>query len=63
MGSATHSFNPDQRFIVPQSFSQAGQTLYVVVPWSPDTVTPGYYMLFVFKGSVPSVAKIVKVTF
>jgi len=60
-GSVTHSFNPSQRF-VPLTFVQSGQTLTITMPTDPDVALPGYYMMFVLKGGVPSVAKIVRVT-
>jgi galactose oxidase-like protein len=59
-GSVTHSFNPDQRF-VQLSFTQSGQTLTARLPASRNIVPPGYYLLFVFKAGVPSVAKIIQI--
>jgi Domain of unknown function (DUF1929) len=61
LGSATHAFNPEQRFI-PVSFSQSGQTVTGIVDAAPEKIPPGYYMLFVLNtGGVPAVAKIVSV--
>jgi len=60
-GSVTHSFNPDQRFLrIP--FTQSGQQLTLTMPSDPDVALPGYYMLFVFRNGVPSIARIVRVT-
>ncbi len=64
-GSATHAFNPDQRFLqfLPGSgFTQTGQILAVQLPANVNVLIPGYYLLFVFnQAGVPSVAKIVHV--
>jgi Domain of unknown function (DUF1929)/Glyoxal oxidase N-terminus len=60
-GSATHSQNPDQRFIN-LSFSQAGQNLTAVLPSDPTILVPGFYMLFAFNDAgVPSIAQILLV--
>ena len=60
-GSATHAFNPDQRFLQ-LGFTQSGQTLAVMLPANLTVLLPGYYMLFVFnQAGVPSVARIVHV--
>jgi hypothetical protein len=65
-GSATHAFNPDQRFLefLPGSgFTQTGQFLLVQLPANVNVLIPGYYLLFVFnQAGVPSVAKIVHVS-
>ncbi|HEX2591227.1 MAG TPA: galactose oxidase-like domain-containing protein [Rhizomicrobium sp.] len=61
MGSVTHSFNNDQRFIE-ASFTQTGQTVVATLPDDPDVMLPGYYMMFVFGKRAPSVAKIMLVT-
>jgi len=61
-GSATHSFNTDQRFIE-LSFAQTGQTVSAVLPPDNTVLIPGYYMAFVINSAgVPSVAQIVSVT-
>ncbi|HEU5294937.1 MAG TPA: carbohydrate-binding domain-containing protein [Burkholderiaceae bacterium] len=60
-GSATHSFDFDQRFMAP-SFTQSGSTLTVQAPASANLAPPGNYLLFVFDGAgVPSVARIIRV--
>jgi hypothetical protein len=60
-GSATHAFNPDQRFLE-LGFTQNGQTLAVQLPANVNVLVPGYYLLFVFnRAGVPSVARIVHV--
>jgi hypothetical protein len=60
-GSATHSYNPDQRFLeVP--FTQTGTRLALTMPGNANVALPGFYMLFVFDAAgVPSVAPIVQV--
>ncbi len=57
-GSATHSFNPDQRFL-PLTFTQEGTQLAICLPADANTAIPGYYLLFAFHNGTPSVAKIV----
>jgi len=55
-GAATHSFDQEQRF-VPLSFSSGGSsTLNVTAPPNGNHAPPGYYMLFIVAGGVPSVA-------
>jgi hypothetical protein len=59
-GSATHSFDFDQRYLVP-AFSQSGGTVTVQAPANATLAPPGNYMLFVFDGAgVPSVARIIR---
>jgi hypothetical protein len=60
-GSVTHSFNPDQRYLG-LKYTQSGANLTVKMTSDPDVAIPGYYLLFIFKGGVPSIAKIIKVT-
>jgi hypothetical protein len=60
-GSATHSFNGDQRY-VPLSFAQAAGGLSVQAPASANLAPPGYYMLFLVDGNgIPSIAKFVRI--
>ncbi|HLZ99198.1 MAG TPA: galactose oxidase-like domain-containing protein, partial [Steroidobacteraceae bacterium] len=55
-GSATHSYNSDQRFFS-LPFNQAGQNIAAVVPSDPTVLVPGFYMVFAFNGAgVPSTA-------
>lgn len=61
LGSATHNYNPDQRFISLTS-TQGGQNVTAVLPSDNTVLQPGYYMLFAFNSAgVPSLAKIVNV--
>jgi hypothetical protein len=61
LGSVTHSFNVNQRFI-PLSFSQVSGGLDIIAPVDANLAPPGHYMLFIFDGNgVPSIAKILKV--
>jgi YVTN family beta-propeller protein len=63
-GSATHSFNMDQRFVelaFTRTAVAGGYTLSVQAPTRAGEATPGYYMLFVLDDAgVPSVAKILR---
>src|SRR5207344_215354 len=59
-GSATHSFDFDQRYLVP-TFTQSGGAVTVQAPADATLAPPGNYLLFVFDGAgVPSVAKIIR---
>lgn len=61
-GSATHSFDMDQRF-VGLSFTTGNNELTVSMPSNSNLVPPGYYMLFlVNKSGVPSIASFLKIT-
>ena len=57
-GSVTHSINNDQRFISVK-FTQAGNVVTATLPSAANVMLPGYYMMFVFAGRAPSVAKII----
>ena len=59
-GSATHSFDFDQRYLTP-TFTQSAGVVSVQAPPTAALAPPGNYLLFVFDGSgVPSVAKIIR---
>jgi hypothetical protein len=61
LGSVTHTFNPDQRYI-PLNFSSASGRLTAQSPADGNIAPPGYYMLFIVNSSgVPSVASIVHI--
>jgi len=61
LSSVTHGFNMGQRISRPL-FSQATGGLNVATPSNPNTIPPGYYMLFILNSNgVPSVAKIVQI--
>ena len=61
-GSATHSFDMDQRF-VGLSFTVTSGGVSATVPANSNLLPPGYYMLFlVNKAGVPSIAKFVLVS-
>jgi len=59
-GSVTHSFNFDQRFLPLQFTRPTGSTLQATVP-SLGQTPPGYYLLFILSGGVPSEAKIIRI--
>ncbi|MEO8275333.1 MAG: galactose oxidase-like domain-containing protein [Thermoanaerobaculia bacterium] len=62
LGSVTHSFNMNQRFLnLVSTPSVSGRT--VTAPSDPRLAPPGHYMLFALSATgVPSVAKIVRLT-
>ena len=60
LGSVTHAFNQNQRYI-PLSFTASAGSLSLQAPSNSNLAPPGYYMLFLVNGSgVPSVAKFVQ---
>jgi hypothetical protein len=60
-GSATHSYNSDQRFIN-LTFAQEGQHVTATLPTDITTLVPGFYMVFAFNAAgTPSLASIVQV--
>lgn len=59
-GSVTHAFNPDQR-LIGLSYTQSSKQLQMTLPKNSGNMLPGYYMIFVFRNGVPSIAKIIKV--
>src|SRR6185437_13580720 len=62
IGSVTHAFNQNQRFLT-LNFSQAAGGLNVTAPSSSNLSPPGYYMLFILNGAgVPSVAQIIQIS-
>lgn len=61
LGSATHAFNFDQRY-VDLPFTAGTDALEVAGPPTADHAPPGWYMLFLVNGDgVPSEAKMVRV--
>ncbi|KAJ5885600.1 hypothetical protein N7504_011436 [Penicillium tannophilum] len=61
-GTATHTVNTDQRRIPLNVTSSGGSNKFTIrVPGDPGVAIPGYWMLFVFKGGVPSVAKTIRI--
>jgi hypothetical protein len=60
LGSVTHAFNQNQRFVQLQ-FTSAGSILNIQAPANANLAPPGYYMLFILDtNSVPSVAAILQ---
>jgi hypothetical protein len=60
LGSVTHAFNADQRYL-PLSFAVAGEGLNVQMPANANLAPPGAYMLFILDtNGVPSVAAVVR---
>ena len=61
LGSVTHTFNTDQRFL-PLTFSATNGQLTVHAPANSNLAPPGYYMLFILDGNgVPSTAAIMQI--
>ena len=46
-GSVTHGFNPDQRYITLHFSVTSQNTLTAIVPFLPDTIPPGRYMVWI----------------
>ena len=62
LGSMTHSFDSNQRYVQLALAPGAPGAATIVGPPNPETAPPGYYMLFLVDGSrTPSVAAIVRV--
>lgn len=62
LGSVTHAFDQNQRFLQ-LTFSPTSGGLNVTAPPSNLAAPPGYYMLFILDGrGVPSVARMVRLT-
>jgi hypothetical protein len=59
-GSTTHSFNPDQRLVGIEIVTRTGTSLTLQAPPDGFVAPPGYYMLFLLRGGVPSVARFVR---
>ena len=61
LGSVTHAFNEDQRFL-DLAFEELAGALNIQAPANANLAPPGYYMLFIVDTSgVPSVASIMRV--
>ncbi len=61
LGSVTHSFNMNQRYVPLTIESKTDSVLSVTSPSNANLAPPGYYLLFVIdSGGVPSVARIVQ---
>lgn len=62
LGSVTHAFNMNQRYLPLTIGTKTSTTLSVTAPANANLAPPGYYMLFVINSSgVPSVARIIQV--
>ena len=60
LGADTHQIDMNQHF-VPLSFTTGNGSLAVTAPASGAYAPPGYYMMFILKNGVPSVASIVHI--
>lgn len=62
LGSMTHSFDANQRYVQLAIASAGGTTAQIVAPPNPQTAPPGYYMLFALdQNRVPSVARFLRI--
>ena len=61
LGTETHAFNSDQRFLWLQIQSASSSAVTVAAPINSNLAPPGYYMIHVLKNGVPSKAKIIKI--
>ncbi|AUV80881.1 hypothetical protein C2R22_03745 [Salinigranum rubrum] len=59
--STTHCLNTDQRLVELVVEAKSEGTLTVRLPANPSLLPPGYYLLFVLREGVPSVAPFVRV--
>jgi hypothetical protein len=62
LGSVTHGFNMSQGFSKSPTFTRVEGGLNVTPPPSSTELVPGYYMLFLLRDGVPSVARIVRLS-
>ena len=60
-GSVTHSFNMEQRLVGLVVASRAARFVSLVAPPSANVAPPGWYLLFLLAGGIPSVAAFVRV--
>jgi hypothetical protein len=61
LGSVTHAFNMEQRFMT-LSFVRSGKGLNVTAPSDPNISPPGYYSIFVLNDTgTPSAGQIVRI--
>ncbi len=59
-GATTHANDMSQRYVPLQIVSHVGDDLTLKAPSSGNVAPPGYYMLFLLKAGVPSVAKFIR---
>lgn len=62
MGSVTHTYNSEQRYLEAQIGASSGaRNFQITIPTNPNRTVPGYYIMFVFnQDGVPSVGKIIR---
>jgi hypothetical protein len=59
--STTHCLNTDQRLVELRVLDRDAGSLTVAIPGNSNVAPPGYYMLFLLRGGVPSEAPFVRV--
>ncbi len=60
--STTHCLNTDQRYVGLEITARDSNQITVRVPDNPNLAPPGYYMLFIMRKGIPSVAAWVQVS-
>jgi galactose oxidase len=61
MSSITHTINTDQRLLRATFTVRLNGSFDVTTPANANVAPPGNYMLFAMSGSVPSVAKVLRI--
>jgi hypothetical protein len=60
--ATTHCLNTDQRYVELPIEGHASDTITVRMTDNPNLAPPGYYMLFILRDGIPSVARFVRVS-
>ena len=58
----THHTDTDQRYVTLRMRGRANGWLAIDAPVDPTVAPPGYYMLFIKAGDIPSVASFVRLS-
>ena len=58
----THCVNTDQRYVGLAITGRNPQAIHVKLPRNPNLAPPGFYMLFIIRDGIPSIAKFVLIT-
>lgn len=63
MGSVTHTYDSEQRFLQATLITSGPTNYQIQMPTDPNRAVPGYYLMFVFNADgVPSIGKIIRLT-
>jgi hypothetical protein len=60
--STTHCLSTDQRYVGLEITARHANTITVSMPDNPNLAPPGYYMLFILRKGIPSVATFIQVS-